>query len=152
MKKFIFLVAVGVAVAAVVAILGINSGDGSSKTTINPPPTKPKPNYGNHTGVVFTIQNDARDGVWALTSPEMDKFGDRGERPLNAARWLANGRQVEVKCAVAGSQYNTTVNGEPTKWRFFALAEAGFYVPMAGFKETANDGPQGLVSCQKGGG
>lgn len=144
---FLLGVAVAVTSAGVTAVLGLNPG-GDSSTTINSLEGKHKSTYGNQSDGIFTVKNDERRGVWALTSPVMRRFGNEDERPLNASRWLVNGTPVLVQCAETGTEYDVVINEEPTKWKFFAESKEGFYVPMAGFKQTISDGAQHLVPCQ----
>lgn len=78
----------------------------------------------------------------------MESFSGHGEPPLNAARWLKNGKTVRVRCARPGTTYEFKLGGKFTHWRFFAELEDGTYIAMAGFKETTEDGAQHLIPCE----
>jgi hypothetical protein len=146
MSEFVVGVAIVVVGSALVAVLGISGRD--SGTTSTSPEGNGASTYGHRTNVTFTVENDEREGVWALTSPVMRRFGDRDERPLNAARWLPNGTPVVIRCAVRGTEYQVIINEEPIKWRFFAKSGEGIYLPMAGFRQTTEDGAQNFVPCR----
>lgn len=138
----------GASVLALAAWLGLGSTDG--------PPVVAKTqqgehedHYGGRTSAAFVIENSARAGVWALKSPVMETFSGYREPPANAAQWLLNGATVLVRCARPGTPYEFRLAGHAAKWHFFAELESRAYVPMAGFRETSEDGAQQLINCEE---
>jgi hypothetical protein len=148
--KFVFEVAVGLCVLALAAWLGLNSSGSSTTTTGSAPgePRHPISPYGDRADVVYVVENSARTGVWALTSPVMERFSGHGEPPPNAARWLVNGTEVRARCATPGTSYELRLAGKTTRWRYFAGLEDGNYIAIAGFRETTQDGAQHLARCE----
>lgn len=129
------------------AVIGEQSG--AITNNFNGPESKKSVSpYGTQTEVSFTIENSVREGVWSLTSPDMQAFMSADEEPQNADRWFANGTQVLARCARPGTPYETTVNGHATHWEYFAELNDGTYVPMAGFSQTTEDGAQHLIRCK----
>lgn len=147
--KFVLEVIAGICVIVLAAWLGLNSGGGSSTTSsvVQRPRHHISP-YGQRADMPFTVENSVRTGVWALKSPVMTSFSGRRERPVNAARWLPNGTVVHAHCARPGTAYELKLAGRFTRWRFFAELKDGTYTPMAGFRQTTEDGAQHLVRCE----
>lgn len=133
----------GIIVALVVANLSSGGGgDGSTEVAHGP-----EWSTGEKSRVLFTVENDARSGVWALTSPVMEEFSDRTDPPVNAARWIPNLKEVIVICAREGTPYNVKVGDSYSEWRWYAELKDGNWFPMAGFQETTEDGAQHLRAC-----
>jgi hypothetical protein len=127
----------------VLAILGFGGGgSGASDNTHGPAWA-----YGERSDVQYTVENDRREGVWALTSPIMETFADRSSPPVNAARWIPNFKKVIVQCAREGTPYEVELNGSRFRWRWYGELENGSWFPLAGFQETSEDGAQHLVPC-----
>lgn len=127
----------------VLAILGFGTGGSGPREH----PHGPAWAYGERSDVQFTVENDRRDGVWALTSPIMEAFADRDSPPVNARRWIPNFKKAIVRCAREGTPYGVELNGHSLEWRWFAELEDGSWFPIAGFQETSEDGAQHLVRC-----
>ena len=102
---------------------------------------------GEKSHVLYTVENDARKGVWALTSPVMEEFSDRKDPPVNAARWIPNLKEVVVICAREGTPYNVKEGDSYSEWIWYAELEDGSWFPMAGFQETTEDGAQHFRAC-----
>jgi hypothetical protein len=147
--KMAIAVVAGLVVIIVAGIFGLQAAtDGGSPTDTNPnPSTGPATSTGDRSMVEYTVEDDVKEGVWALQSPVMERFLEHSERPLNARRWIPNGKKVIVACAREGTPYEVEVNGRTMRWKWFARLADGSWFPLAGFSETTEDGSQGLVSC-----
>ena len=139
-----FLVA---AAATVVGglVLAFILGSSSSSTTITTTGTS-RP-YGESTNIQFTVDNDRRGGVWALTAPIMEAFSNRDERPVNAARWLPNLTKVIARCAEEGTPYLAALSGHYSHWHWYVELSTETWLPVAGLRQSTEDGPLHLVPC-----
>lgn len=147
-REHLLAFAVTVAAGITLAVIGFGGGSGGGGTTTDTGEHHgPAWSYGERSKVLFKIENDARHGVWALTSPVMEEFANQDERPANGARWLPNSKGVIVVCAREGTPYNVKLNGAFTRWRWYAELANGDWLPMAGFEETTEDGAQHLRAC-----
>lgn len=146
---FVGAVAAGLAVILIGALVGFNGGGDDPETTQTNPSELHGPAwaYGERSNVLFNVANDARQGVWALTSPIMEEFANQDEPPANGARWLPNSQGAIVVCAREGTPYNVKLNGTFMRWRWYAQLANGDWFPMAGFAETTEDGAQHLRAC-----
>lgn len=135
----------GLAVLVIGVLLGLSAGgSGGSTTTVRSTATVTE-TISSRLG--FTVENSVRGGVWSLASPIASGFAPRGERPVNASRWLPNGDTVVARCARTGHPYQVEVEGEFQTWRWYAELVDGSWLPMGGIQETTEDGSQGLELC-----
>lgn len=138
-------VTAGLTVLVIGVVLGLRvGGSGGSTTTVRSTATITE-TISSRLG--FTVENSVRGGVWSLASPITSGFAPRGERPVNAHRWLPNGDTVVARCARTGHPYQVELEGEYQTWRWYAELEDGSWLPMGGIQQTTEDGSQGLERC-----
>lgn len=145
-REHLLAFVVTVAAGITLAVIGFGGG-GDGADTDRGEHHGPAWSYGERSNVLFKVENDARHGVWALTSPTMEEFADQDERPANGVRWLSNSKGVIVVCAREGTPYNVKLNGAFQRWLWYAELANGDWFPMAGFQETTEDGAQHLRAC-----